>query len=188
MVAGWAYAGPTPKQVASTVRVAARCWPKGPVGRHHGGVDDPGIEDPARALADGIDEAIEPWVRRCVTTIMTAWRGQCPPDVAAAAAAAGAAARAEVSPRVRTLLDADIDDQRSTPLAVIRAAVRFPTAVLADAGCPHVERDDFAVRAFPADVYDLSPASLADVAEDLRGPGIVWGATKAFEHKRRHRS
>lgn len=149
-------------------------------------VEDPGTEDPARALADGIDRAMVPWVVRCVTSIMTAWLGECPPDVAAAAAGAGAEARAEVTPRVRALLHADIDEQRSTPLALVRAAVRFPTAVLAGAGCPEVERDDFAVRAFPADVYDLSPASLADLAEDLRDLGIVWGATKAFEHKRRH--
>jgi hypothetical protein len=151
-------------------------------------VEDAGAQDPARALADGIDESMAPWVVRCVTSIMTAWRGQCPPDVAAAAAQAGAEARAEVTPRVRALLDADIDEQRSTPLAIVRSAVRFPTAVLAAAGCPEVVRDDFAVRAFPADVYDLSPASLADLSEDLRELGIVWGASKAFEHKRRHRT
>ncbi|MGI8751774.1 MAG: hypothetical protein ACR2MN_05595 [Acidimicrobiales bacterium] len=151
-------------------------------------MEDAAGEDPARALADGIDEAVAPWVVRCVTSIMTAWRGQCPPDVAAAAAQAGAEARSEVTPQVRALLEADIDDQRTTPLAIVRAAVRFPTAVLASAGCPEVVRDDFAVRAFPADVYDLSPASLAEVAEGLQELGIIWGATKAFEHKRRHRT
>ncbi|MDQ2728626.1 MAG: hypothetical protein M3Y91_12370 [Actinomycetota bacterium] len=152
------------------------------------GAGDPGADDPARALADGIDGVVAPWVVRCVTSIMTAWRGECPPDVAAAAAQAGAEARADVTPRIRALLDADIDEQRSTPLAIVRAAVRYPTAVLAGAGCPEVERDDFAVRAFPADVYDLSPASLAEVADGLAELGIVWGATKAFEHKRRHRA
>jgi len=149
-------------------------------------VDDSG-KDPAQALADGVDKAIGPWVVRCVTSIMTAWRGQCPPDVAAAAAQAGAEARHEVTPRVRALLGADIDEQRTTPLAIVRAAVRFPTAILAAAGCPEVVRDDFAVRAFPADVYNLSPASLAEVAEDLQELGIMWGAAKAFEHKKRHR-
>lgn len=149
-------------------------------------VDDSVPEAAAAALADGIDEALAPWVLRCVTSIMTAWRGHCPPEVTAAAVRAGTEARAEVSPRVRALLEADIDEHRSTPLAIVRSAVRFPTAVLAGAGCPEVERDDFAVRAFPADVYNLSPASLADVAEDLRELGIIWGATKAFEHKRRH--
>ncbi|MDQ6840702.1 MAG: hypothetical protein M3137_20785 [Actinomycetota bacterium] len=144
-------------------------------------------DDPGRNLADGIDEAVAPWVVRCVTSMMVAWRGQCPPQVVAAAASAGAAARAEVTPRVRALLEADIDEQRSTPLAIVRSAVRFPTAVLAAAGCPEVVRDDFNARSFPADVYNLSPASLGDVAEDLREPGLIWGATKAFEHKRRHR-
>ncbi len=149
-------------------------------------VDDSRAEDPAQALAEGIDQAIGPWVLRCVTSIMTAWRGQCPPHVAAAAAQAGVEARADVTPRVRALLGADIDAQRTTPLGLVRAAVRFPTAVLSAAGCPEVVRDDFSVRAFPADVYDLSPASLGEVAEDLQELGIVWGASKAFEHKRRH--
>ena len=42
------------------------------------------------------------------------------------------------------------------------------------------------MRAFPADVYGLSPASLADLSPDVVEAGIVWGAAKAFEHKRRH--
>jgi hypothetical protein len=152
------------------------------------GMEDVTAGDSGRALADGIDRAVAAWVVRCVLSIMEAWRGECPPEVATAAARAGAEARADVTPRVRALLDADIDEQHSTPLAIIRSAVRFPTAVLAGAGCPEVQRDDFAVRAFPADVYNLSPASLADVDEGLRQLGIVWGAAKAFEHKRRHRS
>jgi hypothetical protein len=150
-------------------------------------MDGEASEDAGRALADGIDRVIAPWVVRCVLSIMTAWRGECPPEVATAASRAGSEARADVTPRIRALLDADIDEQHSTPLAIIRSAVRYPTAVLAGAGCPEVQRDDFAVRAFPADVYNLSPASLADVDEDLRELGIVWGAAKAFEHKRRHR-
>lgn len=150
------------------------------------GVERSHESQPAADLAAGIDAAIAPWVVRCVTDLMTAWSGQCPPDVAEAATRAGADARAAVMPEVRALLGADIDEQRSTPLALVRAAVRFPTAVLAGAGVAEVERDTFAVRAFPADVYDLSPASLGDLSEELRELGIIWGATKAWEHKHRH--
>jgi hypothetical protein len=121
-----------------------------------------------------------------VVRLMTAWAGTMPPSVAAAAAAAGQRARDEVMPRLRTLLAADIDDQRTTPLAIVRDAVRYPTEVLAAAGVAPVQRDDFAVRAFPDDAYNLAPATFADLDPNLAEAGIAWGAAKAFEHKRRH--
>jgi hypothetical protein len=146
------------------------------------------MEDYASALADGIDAAVAGWVRRCVTRLVTAWAGPVPPEVAAAAVAAGEQARQELMPRVRALLAADIDDQTTTPLALLRQAVRYPTEVLQAAGVPAVARDSWAERAFPADIYDLSPATLADIDPALADPGLMWGAAKAFEHKRRHRS
>jgi hypothetical protein len=146
------------------------------------------IEDYARALADGIEAALPLWVGRCVARVMQAWAGQVPPQVAAAAAEAGRQAQDQTGSAVRALLEADIDDQPSTPLTLLRQAVRHPTQVLRDAGVPPVARDAFAQRAFPDDEYDLSPASLADVDPGLTDLGITWGAAKAFEHKRRHRS
>ncbi len=97
------------------------------------------------------------------------------------------AARSEVGAELRELLERDIDDQRTNPLSVLRGAVRFPTAVLRAAGVPPVVRDDFAERAFPDDIYDLSPATWRDVDESLHEPGLVWGAWKAGEHLRRRR-
>jgi hypothetical protein len=162
------------------------------------------VDEVARALADGIEAAIPVWVERCVDRVLAAWSGQgAPPagdatpeaglagpaDLAGArraAAEAGRRAGAEVGRAVRALLEVDIDEQRTTPLAIVRQAVRYPTAVLREAGVPPVRRDAFAVEAFPADDYDLSPASLADLDPALRDAGIVWGAAKAFEHRRRH--
>ncbi len=43
----------------------------------------------------------------------------------------------------------DIDEQRTTPLALIRGAVRYPTEVLRAAGVPPVERDRFAAAGVP---------------------------------------
>jgi hypothetical protein len=121
-----------------------------------------------------------------VSRVMTAWAGMLPPDVATAAVAAGRLARDEVMPELRALLAADIDDQRTTPLAVLREAVRYPTSVLAAAGVPPVARDEFALRSFPHDIYNLAPATFADLDPSLAELGIAWGAAKAFEHKRRH--
>ena len=92
---------------------------------------------------------------------------------------AGERARSDVVGRMCDLLGQDVDLQRSGPLELVRSAVVYPSEVLARAGVPPVERDDFAVRAFPDDVYDLSPASFADVHPDLAEPGIAWGAAKA---------
>jgi hypothetical protein len=141
----------------------------------------------AAALADGIEEALPGWVEGSVASIMTAWSGAVPPAVAEQARTAGQAAAAAVGPRVRALLETDIDEQRTTPLAILRAAaVRFPTEVLVAAGVPAVVRDRAAEDLFPDDTYDLVPASFADLGPDLADIGLRWGAAKAFEHKRRH--
>jgi hypothetical protein len=118
---------------------------------------------------------------------MTQWAGSVPADVAAEAHAAGRRAQAEVGPRIRALLDADIDEQRTTPLAILRsAAVAYPSGVLAAAGVPPVVRDRAAEELFPEDLYDLALASFADLDPTLAETGLYWGAAKAFEHKRRH--
>jgi hypothetical protein len=142
----------------------------------------------AGALADGIDAALPGWVSRSVERAMRAWAGAVPPSVVSAATEAGQRARAGVMPTLRALLAADIDEQWTTPLAVLRGAVRYPAGVLAAAGVPPAERDSFALAAFPDDDYDLCPASFADIDPSLAEVGLAWGAAKAFEHKRRHRS
>ena len=144
------------------------------------------IEDYARQLADAIAAAIPGWVTGSVERVMADRSMAMTPETQQAAAAAGSLARAETGAAIRALLAVDIDDQRSTPLALLRQAVRYPTRVLRDAGAAPAARDRFAERAFPDDVYDLTPAALADVDPALTEPGIAWGAAKAFEHKRRH--
>ncbi|MDQ6727605.1 MAG: hypothetical protein M3066_15760 [Actinomycetota bacterium] len=146
------------------------------------------MEEHATALADAVVAALPGWVERSVARILTAWRpGEAPAaDVVAQAQAAGARAAEEVGARVRTLLAADIDDQRTTPLALLRDAVSYPTAVLRAAGVAEVERDPIQVRLLPDDPYDLSPATFADVDPSLAEPGMVWGAAKALAHRRRH--
>ena len=135
--------------------------------------------DPADELATALDGAIEPWVERCVVRLMTAYQGDVPSDVLAAAQDAGRRARADVGAELREFLALDVDRQATNPLAILRAAVRYPTAVLRAAGVPPVHRDDFKEQAFPDDVYDLGPATWKDVDPALQEPGIVWSAWKA---------
>lgn len=142
----------------------------------------------AVALADGIDAALPGWVTASVARICTAYYGTVPEAVGAAAEEAADRAQREIAPAVRGLLATDPDQQSTTPLALVRGAVRYPTEVLRGAGVPPVQRDAFTERAFPADLYDLSPAALADLDPALADPGLAWGAAKAFVHRRRHRT
>jgi hypothetical protein len=146
------------------------------------------VDEHATALADAAVAALPRWVERSVLRILAAWRpGEAAPaEVVEAAGAAGARAAVEVGAELRALLAADIDNQRTTPLALLRGAVRYPTEVLRAAGVPEVERDPIQVRLLPDDPYDLSPATFTDVDPSLAEPGMVWGAAKALAHRRRH--
>ena len=98
------------------------------------------MEEHAAALADAIERTLPAWVERSVERVVRAWRGELDDDVARAAAAAGRQAAEEVGPQVRTLLDTDIDAQRTTPLSLVRGAVRYPSAVLQAASRPSPPR------------------------------------------------
>jgi len=148
---------------------------------------EPGVESAALALAVATEAALPGWVERQVERLMHAWRGEVPEAVREAARTAGRQAQVEVGGRLRALLALDIDQQRTNPLSVLRGAVSYPTEVLRAAGVPEVVRDDFKERAFPADVYDLVPATWTDIDESVQEPGLVWSAWKAGEHLRRRR-
>ncbi|MCU4186911.1 hypothetical protein K6U06_21275 [Acidiferrimicrobium sp. IK] len=149
------------------------------------------LTDYGEALADGVEEAMPAWVRTSVTRIVAAWAGgswagALDRETAAATDAAGEAAAAEVGAALRALVRADVDAQRSTPLTIVRGAVRWPTGVLRAVGVPPVERGEFEASVFPDDDYGLTPASLADLDPRLGELAIAWGAAKAWVHKRRH--
>jgi hypothetical protein len=142
--------------------------------------DEAALAEKATALADGIEAAIGPWLVGAV--VQRAGEG-----ARAEAEAVADATAAEIVPRLRALLAADIDEQASTPLALLRAAVGPANELLTELGVPLADRDEFAERAFPEDVHALAPAAFEDVAPELKGPGIEWGAAKAYVHLRRRR-
>lgn len=130
-------------------------------------------------LADAVREVIEPWLIRCVVDTSIRVTGTCAAPLRANALEMARVCAPTVMAELNALLDTDVDAQRTNPLSVLRAAVRHPTALLRDAGIAEVRRDDFAVRSFPADGYNLSPATWADIDESLVEPGLIWGAWKA---------
>lgn len=141
----------------------------------------------AGALADGIATAIPGWIERSVRRVLDEQDIAVDEALAARIAAAGRAAQADGAPRVRALLAADVDAQRTNPLSVLRSLVPHATAVLRHAGARPTGRDPFSERSFPDDAYDLTPASFADVDPALHEPGLVWGAAKAHVHLARRR-
>lgn len=141
------------------------------------------VEISAR-LAEAINDCLPTWVHRCVAE-SAARSGQLSRQLEMAAIAAGQAALDDVGPKVQELLTTDIDAQTSTPLSLVRTAIRFPTQALREAGVTPPDRPEFDVEAFPDDIYGLTPANFGEVHADLHQPGIEWGAAKAFVHLRR---
>lgn len=147
--------------------------------------DENKLAEYASALADGIDAELDDWIRRAIASRVSSSADA--EAVEGLTSAAIADARADVVPRVRTLLATDIAEQRTGPLDILRSGVRHITAALDALGAPRPPRGDFEQRAFPDDHFDLSPASFADVASSLHEPGLMWGAAKAHVHLRRRR-
>ena len=148
----------------------------------------PVVESTAIPLGEAIERALPGWVERSVTRLAVAFHGRVDDEVQVAAAEAGQRAAIEVGREVRDLLALDIDDQRTTPLTLLRGAVRYPAEVLRAAGVPPVVRDEAQERLFPDDDYDLAPANFADVSPDLADVGLAWGAAKAYTHLQRRRA
>ncbi len=151
------------------------------------GASDPDAQLAAlgAALAADIAAAVPGWVVRCVDGLLPAGTVQ-RNAVMARARDAGRRAGDDVGAALRAVLARDVDDQRATPLELLRQAVSYPTEVLRAAGVEPVVRDGFTRVRFPEDPYGLSPASLGAVSPELAEPGLAWGAAKAFAHRRRH--
>ena len=156
--------------------------------------EGPGADERLAALgaelAGAVEAALPPWVERAVAGVLDAWRASgaevdVPRVMARARQEAGRGAAA-VGEELRALLSLDVDGQRTTPLAVVRAAVSVPTAVLAEAGVPPVVRDRFAEERFPDDPYGLTPGSLASLSPEVGELALAWGAAKAAAHRARH--
>lgn len=150
-------------------------------------VDDPELLDRLQNLgnemADGIARILPGWVEQAVDRIIVAWDRLDTVTAAAARAearAAGVTTTTRVVGELRGLFDVDVEDQRSTPLNIVRSAYREPTELLARLGIPGVVRDAFDERLHPDDEYDLAPRGLAELGDSNLGAALVaWGITKA---------
>ena len=163
----------------------------------HDGRTGPGARErlaaASDAIATGVEAALPGWVLAQIDRLLDAWSGA-RADAGDIAAADGAPAKGEISTlareaaaacttrvvaSLRALFALDPRDQHSTPLELVRTAVQEPTEVLRAAGVAEVERDDFDVRAFPDDRYNLVPRTLGDLGDPALGPlPLAWGLAK----------
>ncbi len=88
-------------------------------------------------------------------------------------------ARAWLLSELRTVLESEAWEQRRNPLDLVRESTSPLSEELAAIGARPVARDEFQERSFPGDVFDLCPATWADVRPDLHETGLEWGAWKA---------
>ena len=140
------------------------------------------------AIATGVEAALPGWVGTQIDRLLDAWSGAragagdvAPADgeISALALEAAAACTTRIVEALRALFALDPRDQHTTPLEVVRTAVREPTDVLRAAGVAEVARDDFDVRAFPDDRYNLVPRTLGDLGDPELGPlQLEWGLAK----------
>ena len=146
------------------------------------------LESATGDLIDAIDAVVDDWLVHCVVRVYEGAVGPVTAEVLSEAKIAAARGRIEVALQLKAALTADVDAQKINPLQVLRNAVSFPTAVLAQLGVAPVERDEMDTRIMPADIYGLSPAHWNDVSETLLEPGIIWGAAKAQTVLQRRRA
>lgn len=147
--------------------------------------DEDRLRNYAEELATQIENALPGWVRRAAQSRLSPnQQAALSPDIERAAADVAN----EVGSAARRLLGQDIDQQRTTPLAIIREAVGPVNAVLVAAGVAEVGRDGDARRLHPHDVYDLTPGSYLDLGQEVQDASLMWGAAKAHIHIQRRKA
>jgi hypothetical protein len=140
------------------------------------------LDEASAAIVAGVERTLPTWVEARIAFIADAWGSldvEARARLDARARDAAASTTKRVVAELRALFATDAAAQRSTPLEIVRSAVREPTEVLAGAGIPAIERDEFEERAFPDDQYGLTPRTLADLGDEALGPlQLAWGLAK----------
>lgn len=143
-------------------------------------------DDPANVLLSAARRTIPTWLeRRLFEQVAGSADGDVDEATAARVAAVAASTAADMLVALAALLNAELDDQATSPLAVIRAGVGPANALLSDLGATPPTLDEFERRNFPDDRYRLGPKSWSDIDPSLHEPGLTWGAWKAFTLMRR---
>lgn len=146
------------------------------------------IQDFADLLRREAVAATPAWVRRSIVGVAESQSIAIADPEEALIEDAQARGAAFVDQRLGQLLEADISEQKTTPLSVFRDAARFPVEVLHQLGASEVTRIDVERWAFPNDPFGITPRSLGELGPEVQEAGIAWGAAKAHVHLSRRRN
>ena len=150
--------------------------------------DDAALARFADELVRAVELAIGKWVEVSVVAVLRAQDHVIHDETVRLIGGARDEATSAVVEQLRTVLALDVDAQRTNPLSVLRAAVRYPTYVLRAVGATAIERDEFDQQSFPDDEFALTPAAFADFGPAVHDAGIMWGAAKAHVHLQRRKA
>lgn len=146
--------------------------------------DDAILEPYPAALYSAVVANADAWLRRCVSKVT----GGAAVVVSAAECDAVIARTAGViDTSLRDMLGRDPEEQRMSPLQVIRSATSELTEYLLSVGCTPVKRDEMDASMLPEDVFAFGPVTWRDLGDDVHEAGIAWGAWKAATIMSRHR-
>ncbi len=138
----------------------------------------------ANLLAQGLSGSVERWA-------LNAFVSRTPADAYESAQSGADQIKNEVRdtvlPAVEQLLSTDIDHQWTSPLEIVRSLVGPITEALRESGAPLAVRNQSSVELRPDDLYNIAPATFAEIDPSLRDLGLAWGAAKAHVHLKRHR-
>lgn len=152
---------------------------------HH---DSAPLDPYCRALFDAVSSAVPTWIVARVEAVLADSSTGDHATVRARMDEIVDATMGHVRRELGALLALDVDEQRSNPLHVLRAATRHATAVMGDAGVAPVRRDEFDSSVMPDDVYAIGPLTWRDLSDEVHDAGIGWGAWKAATVLERRRS
>lgn len=134
-------------------------------------------DDPPAILLDTARRVVPDWLRR-VTVDAGRRGGVDAAQLEARLEPVVEQASTDALEQLADLLGTDVDDQRTTPLTLLREAVHGPTRLLSELGALPPSAPD--ADRFPDDVFRLGPATWSDVDPSLHEPGLMWGAWKAM--------
>lgn len=144
--------------------------------------------DISEQLVTAIRDAVPGWIVAAVTARLDGVDAAAGRIALERAVAVGPGAAETLAAQIAALLALPIDQQPTTPLALMRTVAVHPTELLVEAGARPVARDPFEQRANPDDVFGVAPATWGDLGDEVLAAGMQWGAAKAYLHRKAHRS
>lgn len=148
--------------------------------------DEMRLRETALRFSDAIYVALPRWIDRVVTDRAGADTDFSEDEIAVFIERAGKAAQTDIGEKARLLLDSAATKPADL-LQLLQSAVHYPTGVLHYLGVEQAQRGAFAQAAWPEDIYELTPKSMADIDESLEEPFTRWDAARKLAGARRSR-